>query len=53
MLHQDLVLKHNELYLVGEDASDSSRERATGLYLRDTRFLSFWDLRVNGVPLEP
>ena len=53
MLHQDLVLKHNELYLVGEDTSDSSRERATGLYLRDTRFLSFWDLRLNGTPLEP
>lgn len=53
MLQQDLVLKHNELYLVGEDTSDSSRERATGLYLRDTRFLSSWDLRVNGTPLEP
>ena len=53
MLHQDLVLKHNELYLAGEDTSDSSRERATGLYFRDTRFLSFWDLRVNGAPLEP
>ena len=49
MLHQDLVLKHNELYLVGEDTSDSSRERATGLYLRDTRFLSFW----RGGDLEP
>ena len=53
MLHQDLVLKHNELYLVGEDTSDSSQERATGLYLRDTRFLNFWGLRVNGAPLEP
>ena len=53
MLHQDLVLKHNELYLAGEETSDSSRERATGLYMRDTRFLNFWDLRVNGAPLEP
>jgi glycogen debranching enzyme len=53
VLHQEIVLKHNELYLVGEDTIDSSQERATGLYLRDTRFLSFWDLRVNGVPLEP
>ncbi|HZA94480.1 MAG TPA: glycogen debranching N-terminal domain-containing protein, partial [Gemmatimonadales bacterium] len=52
MLHHDLVLKHNELYLVGEETCDGSRERATGLYLRDTRFLSFWDLRLNGVPLE-
>jgi hypothetical protein len=51
VLHHDLVLKHNELYLVGESQCDSSRERATGLYLRDTRFLSFWDLRVNGAAL--
>ena len=52
MLHHDLVLKHNELYLVGEETCDGSRERATGLYLRDTRVLSFWDLRLNGMPLE-
>ena len=52
MLHQDLVLKHDELYLVGEAHADLSRERATGLYLRDTRFISFWELRLNGVPLE-
>ena len=53
MLHHDLVLKHNELYLIGESQCDGSRERATGLYVRDTRFLSFWDLRVNGASLEP
>jgi glycogen debranching enzyme len=53
VLHQDLVLKHNELYLVGESQSDGSGERATGLYARDTRFLDHWDLRINGVPLEP
>jgi glycogen debranching enzyme len=53
VLHQDLVLKHNELYLVGESQSDGSGERATGLYARDTRFLDYWDLRINGVPLEP
>jgi glycogen debranching enzyme len=53
VLHQDLVLKHNELYLVGESQSDGSGERATGLYARDTRFLDSWDLRLNGVPLEP
>jgi glycogen debranching enzyme len=53
VLHQDLVLKHNELYLVGESQSDGSGERATGLYTRDTRFLDRWDLRINGVPLEP
>ena len=53
MLNQDLVLKHDELYLVGEDQTDGSRERATGLYVRDTRFLDCWILRINGVPLEP
>jgi glycogen debranching enzyme len=53
VLNQDLVLKHNELYLVGESQSDGSGERATGLYVRDTRFLDNWDLRINGVPLEP
>ena len=40
MLNHDLVLKHNELYLVGESQSDGSGERATGLYVRDTRFLT-------------
>ena len=53
MLNQDLVLKHNELYLVGEDQTDGSRERATGLYVRDTRFLDHWRLRLDGAPLEP
>lgn len=53
MLQQDLVLKHNELYLVGEDQTDISRERATGLYARDTRFLDHWELRLNDAPLEP
>jgi glycogen debranching enzyme len=53
VLHHDLVLKHNELYLVGEDQTDASRERATGLYVRDTRFLDCWDLRLNGQELEP
>jgi glycogen debranching enzyme len=49
MLGHDLVLKHDELYLVGETRTDFSRERATGLYLRDTRFLSAWELRINSV----
>jgi glycogen debranching enzyme len=53
VLNHDLVLKHNELYLVGEDHTDISRERATGLYARDTRFLAHWELCLNGVPLEP
>jgi glycogen debranching enzyme len=53
VLHQDLVLKHNELYLVGESLSDGSGERATGLYVRDTRFLDCWELQLNGAHLEP
>jgi glycogen debranching enzyme len=53
VLNYEFVLKQNELYLVGEETCDSNRERATGLYMRDTRFLSFWDLRINGAPLEP
>lgn len=53
MLQQDLVLKHNELYLVGESQGDGSGERATGLYVRDTRFLDCWDLRINDASLEP
>jgi len=53
MLNHDLVLKHDELYLVGESHTDGSRERATGLYVRDTRFLDCWNLAINGVGLEP
>jgi glycogen debranching enzyme len=53
VFHHDLVLKHDELYLVGENQTDLSRERATGLYVRDTRFLHVWELRLNGTPLEP
>src|SRR3954462_7294116 len=53
MLSHDLVLKHDELYLVGERHTDVSRDRATGLYLRDTRFLDCWHLAINGVALEP
>ncbi|HEU5432447.1 MAG TPA: glycogen debranching N-terminal domain-containing protein, partial [Thermomicrobiales bacterium] len=53
MLLDNLVLKHNELYLVGERETDASGERANGLYLRDTRFLDCWDLWLNGLPPEP
>jgi glycogen debranching enzyme len=53
VLQRDLVLKHNELYLVGESGSDGSEERASGLYVRDTRFLDCWRLRLDDVPLEP
>ncbi|MCC7023091.1 MAG: amylo-alpha-1,6-glucosidase [Thermomicrobiales bacterium] len=51
MLDYDLVLKHNELYLVGEHRGDRQGERATGLYVRDTRFLDCWQLRLNDAPL--
>jgi glycogen debranching enzyme len=53
VLLDNLVLKHNELYLVGEREADASGERANGLYLRDTRFLDCWDLWLDGLPPEP
>jgi glycogen debranching enzyme len=52
MLEQDLVLKSGELYLVGNTPTDGSRERATGLYLRDTRHLALFRATVNGVRME-
>ena len=52
MLDHDLVLKSDELYLVGESHSDGSGERATGLYVRDTRHLSRFDIRLNDSPLD-
>jgi glycogen debranching enzyme len=48
MLEHDLVLKSGELYLAGNIATDGSRERATGLYLRDTRHLSTFLVTLNG-----
>lgn len=47
MLDHNLVLKSDELYLVGNIATDGSRERATGLYTRDTRHLSRFLVRLN------
>ena len=52
MLDHDLVLKSDELYLVGESHTDGSGERATGLYVRDTRHLSRFDIRLNDSPLD-
>ncbi|CAA9587070.1 MAG: Glycogen debranching enzyme (Alpha-1,6-glucosidase) [uncultured Thermomicrobiales bacterium] len=52
VLDHDLVLKSDELYLVGDSQSDGSGEAATGLYLRDTRFLSRFRLSLDGEPLE-
>lgn len=51
MLEHDLVLKSDELYLVGAISTDGSGERATGLYLRDTRFLSHFFFTLDGEPL--
>ena len=53
MLEHDLVLKSGELYLVGNTPTDGSRERATGLYLRDTRHLCLFRATVNGTVMEP
>ena len=48
MLDHDLVLKSDELYLVGNISTDGSRERATGLFVRDTRHLSRFFVTLNG-----
>ena len=52
MLDYNLVLKSDELYLVGDINSDGSGESATGLYVRDTRFLSLFRISLNEKPLE-
>lgn len=51
MLHSDVLLKNNELCLVGR-AEDRGGIHETGLYLRDTRFLSAFTVRVSGTPLD-
>jgi glycogen debranching enzyme len=50
VLDYNLVLKSDELYLVGDISTDGSGERATGLYLRDTRHLSRFRVRLNDTP---
>jgi glycogen debranching enzyme len=47
VLDYNLVLKSDELYLVGDMSTDGSGERATGLYLRDTRHLSQFRVTLN------
>ncbi|HKG25273.1 MAG TPA: glycogen debranching N-terminal domain-containing protein, partial [Thermomicrobiales bacterium] len=49
MLDCNLVLKNDELFLVGDISTDGSGERATGLYLRDTRHLSRFRVTLNEV----
>jgi len=51
VLDLNLVLKSDELYLAGEISTDGSGERATGLYLRDTRHLNRFETTLNRVPL--
>jgi glycogen debranching enzyme len=51
MLDTDLVLKADELYLAGAIDTDGSGERATGIYARDTRFVSVLDVSLHGRPL--
>lgn len=49
MLNLDLILKYNELCLVGR-ASDRGGMHESGVYLRDTRFVSDILLSLNGLP---
>ncbi|MDQ3654327.1 MAG: amylo-alpha-1,6-glucosidase [Chloroflexota bacterium] len=51
MLHSDVLLKNNELCLVGRSADRGGMHEA-GLYLRDTRFLSQFTVSVSGTPLD-
>ena len=44
-----LVLKENELVLVSDELGDIAEgRRRLGLYCRDTRYLSIFDLTING-----
>lgn len=51
MFEPDLTLKGNEVFLVGR-AHDGTGLDESGLYLRDTRFLSQFDIRLNGIAPE-
>jgi glycogen debranching enzyme len=52
LLDYNLVLKSNELFTAGNTETDGSRELANGLYLRDTRHLSYLILTMNGLRTE-
>ncbi|MDP9362666.1 MAG: amylo-alpha-1,6-glucosidase [Chloroflexota bacterium] len=52
MLDYNLVLKSDELFLVGDSTTDGSGEPATGLYARDTRHLSRFRMMLNRTPLD-
>lgn len=48
MLDHPLVLKKDELFLVGNDAMNRGAEHGAGLYVRDTRHLSQFRVTLNG-----
>ena len=52
MLNYNLVLKSGELFTAGDIETDGSRECATGLYFRDTRHLSVFDVTIDGAAPE-
>lgn len=52
MLDHPLVLKKDELFLVGRDALNETAEYGAGLYIRDTRHLSHFGLTLNGQRLD-
>ena len=52
MLDYDLVLKADELFVVGEIQTDGSGESGKGLYLRDTRHLCRYDVKLGGERLD-
>lgn len=52
MLNHNLVLKSEELFLVGSLSNDGRRDDARGLYARDTRYLSRFSVTMNGSPPE-
>ncbi|MGC4108367.1 MAG: glycogen debranching N-terminal domain-containing protein [Thermomicrobiales bacterium] len=51
MLHLDLMLKNNELCLFGRPQQRSGMDES-GLFVRDTRFLSRFETRIHGKALE-
>jgi glycogen debranching enzyme len=52
VLDDNLILKCDELFLVGQAITDGSHESAAGLYLRDTRHLTRFRVTVDGQPLD-
>lgn len=52
MLDDELTLKFDELFLVGQSFTDATHESGAGLYLRDTRHLSQLRITINGQPLD-